>query len=274
MKKNNTIYGIIALMISQVLVKIFGLVYKLYLANKPGFGDVGNAIYNAGFQVYAMLLTLSTIGVPSAVAKMVAEQNDSKERMGILKSSMLAFFAIGMVGSIGLIISAETISYKFLDIPDAKYSIIALAPAVFNVCLISVYRGYFNGINKINITARSQTIEQIFKTVFTIFFVEISYMYLQKNVVLMAACANLATTVATLCGLIYLHKKNKRTFHQGKVSLKKIISIICLAFPISVSAILASLNRTIDSITIIRYLKKYIGNEGARIQYRNIKWKN
>ena len=74
MKKSNNIFNsIISLLISQCMVKLFGLIYKLYLANKDGFGDAGNAIYNSGYQIYALLLTISSIGVPNAVAKLVAE---------------------------------------------------------------------------------------------------------------------------------------------------------------------------------------------------------
>ncbi|MBP3708392.1 MAG: oligosaccharide flippase family protein [Clostridia bacterium] len=267
MKKNNTISGVIALLISQVLVKMFGLVYKLYLANKTGFGDMGNAIYNSGYQIYALLLTISTIGVPSAVAKLVAEQNNSRNRLAILKSSLVAFSIIGIVGSIVLIKSSNFIATKMLDIPEAKKSIIALSPAIFNVCIISVYRGYFNGINKINITAKSQTIEQIFKTIFTIVFVEIVCIFSFSNVVYMAAFANFATTAATMCGVIYLCMKNRGEKDSSCVSIKKICKILCIAFPISISAILASLNKNIDSITVIRFLKLYMSEEKARIQY-------
>ena len=67
-------YGIIALIFSQGIIKILGLAYKLYLTNREGFGDIGNAIYSSGFQIYALLLTISSIGVPNAVAKLVAER--------------------------------------------------------------------------------------------------------------------------------------------------------------------------------------------------------
>ena len=55
--------SVVVLMISQVFVKALGLVYKLYLTNKEGFGDKGNAIYSSGFQIYALLLTISAMGV-------------------------------------------------------------------------------------------------------------------------------------------------------------------------------------------------------------------
>ena len=50
-KKQSFMQGIITLMFSQVIIKILGLFYKLYLTNKSGFGDAGNAIYNSGFQI-------------------------------------------------------------------------------------------------------------------------------------------------------------------------------------------------------------------------------
>ena len=75
MKQKKSIFnGIIALVLAQGIVKVLGFVYKVYLANKQGFGDIGNAIYNSGYQIYALLLTISAIGVPNAIAKLVAEQ--------------------------------------------------------------------------------------------------------------------------------------------------------------------------------------------------------
>ena len=71
MKINNFFAGIFSLLISQVLVKIFGVLYSLYLTNKVGFGDEGNAIYMSGYQIYALLLTLSSIGVPNAISKLI-----------------------------------------------------------------------------------------------------------------------------------------------------------------------------------------------------------
>ena len=72
--KNKILNGVISLIIAQCIVKILGLVYKLYLANKPGFGDWGNAIYNSVYQIYALLITISSIVVPNAVAKLIEEK--------------------------------------------------------------------------------------------------------------------------------------------------------------------------------------------------------
>ncbi len=66
--------GVITLMFSQVLIKLLGMVYTLYLTNREGFGDKGNGIVSSSYQIYAMLLTISSIGVPNAISKLVSEK--------------------------------------------------------------------------------------------------------------------------------------------------------------------------------------------------------
>lgn len=73
-KKETFMQGVMTLIFSQVLVKILGLIYTLYLTNRPGFGDKGNGIVAAGYQIYAMLLTISSIGVPNAISKLISER--------------------------------------------------------------------------------------------------------------------------------------------------------------------------------------------------------
>lgn len=270
MKKNRLLNGVVFIIISQAVVKVFGLLYKLYLANKEGFGDSGNAIYNAGFQIYALLLTVSSIGVPNAVAKLVAEKYylGDKESIGnILKTALILFSIIGMFFSVIMATSSGYISNQILEMEETKNTIIALSPAIFNVCLISVYRGFYNGIKKIEITAKSQSIEQILKTIFTVTLVEIAFYTTKKNTVIMASVANLATSFATFMCVLYLFKKNKFFAKKSKFSSKIAIRTLKYSIPISLSSILVSLNKNIDSATVVRYLKKYIGEHRAKIEY-------
>lgn len=131
--KQGFIQGVFALIFSQVIIKILGLVYKLYLTNKEGFGDAGNAIYSAGFQIYALLLTLSSIGVPNAVAKMVSERisiGDTKGAHRIFKIAFLTFASIGFLCSIILFLGANYIANNLLQIPEARK---------FTYCIIAIY---------------------------------------------------------------------------------------------------------------------------------------
>ena len=216
-KKESFMQGVLALMVSQVLIKFLGFAYKWYLTNKDGFGDEGNAIYSAGFQIYALLLSISSIGVPNAVSKLVAERlslGDTKGAHRIFKIAFATFGVIGLVGTLLLLCGAGTFA-NTMGIPEAEMTLVALSPSIFFVSIMSVIRGFFNGRSKIKVTANSQTLEQVFKTVLTIIVVEIVAVLSGTNTTLMAAGANLATTLATVASFLYLftyykiHKKDK-----------------------------------------------------------------
>lgn len=280
-KKQSFMQGIITLMFSQVIIKIMGLIYKLYLTNRQGFGDTGNAIYNGGFQIYALLLTISSIGVPNAMSKMISERLSIGDRRGadkILRVAFASFSIVGFIGSCILFFGAKTIAKTWIQIPEAELSLIVLAPSVFLVSLISVLRGYFNGNENMKPMARSQALEQMFKTLFTIILVEIVCLTMgSKNTTkYMAAAANLSTTMATFICFLYLvnlylksYKVRSRTVMTGKtLRTKEIIkNIIIIAMPLTISAILGSLNKNIDSMTIVRCLKNFMTDEQAKIQY-------
>ena len=174
-KKDTFLKGIFTLILSQIIIKVIGLVYKLYLTNKEGFGDTGNAIYSSGFQIYALLLSFSSTGVPNALSKLISERvaiGDNRGAHRIFKISFFIFAIIGGIGATLLFIYAKNIAVYLIQIPEAEYSLIALAPSIFFVAIIAVFRGYFNGMQNFSVIAKSQSIEQIFKTIFTIIIVE------------------------------------------------------------------------------------------------------
>lgn len=207
-KKETFMQGVLTLIFSQLLIKLLGLVYSLYLTNREGFGDKGNGIVAAGYQIYAMLLTISSIGVPNAISKLVSERiaiGDHKGAHRIFKIAFATFTVIGLVGTLLLFFGAHMIANYWLQIPEAEMTLVALSPAIFFVAISSVMRGYFNARQNIKATARSQTIEQIFKTSLTIIFVEIVAIISNVSTEWMAGGATLATTVATMAGFGYLY---------------------------------------------------------------------
>ncbi len=274
--------GVIVLMLSQVIIKIVGLIYKLYLTNKDGFGDKGNAIYGSAFQIYALFLTISSIGVPNAVSKLVSSKvaiGDNKEAYRIFKIAFAMFGILGFLGSSILFFGANYIANEYLQIPEAEITILALAPSVFLVSIASVLRGYFNGRENLSVTANSQSLEQIFKTIFTVFIVEEIASISSNNTLLMAGGATLGTTLATLFSLIYLYKyfiKRKENVWEEVNSSKKhkkdnVISVIkgilVVSIPISLCSLFSATNKTIDALTIVRILKDIIGEEQATLEY-------
>ena len=281
-KKESFMQGVLALMVSQVLIKFLGFAYKWYLTNKEGFGDEGNAIYSAGYQIYALLLSISSIGVPNAVSKLVAERlsvGDSKGAHRIFKIAFATFAVIGLIGSLMLFFGANIIANQWLQIPDAEMTMVALSPAVFFVAIASVMRGYFNGRQNLKVTARSQTLEQIFKTTLTIILVEIVAIISNTSTVWMAGGATLATTLATFVGFgyLYLFYKTKRkeiaseireTVNYKYERVREVVKkILLVSIPIALTAILSSLNKNIDSFTVVRSLKQFMSEDMAVSQY-------
>ncbi|MBO5479291.1 MAG: polysaccharide biosynthesis protein [Clostridia bacterium] len=278
--KESFMQGVFAMMFSQVLIKLIGLVYKLYLTNREGFGDEGNAIYSSGFYIYSLLLTLSSVGIPNAISKLVSERiaiGDNKGANRIFKIAFATFGLLGFIGTCILFFGAHYIANFIIQIPEAELTLVALSPSVFFVSLICVIRGYFNGNGTLKVTANSQTLEQIFKTVFTVILVEIVAIVTGINTTVMAAGANFATTIATIGSFIYLFVfyKNNRTLNVNatgvitkKESILKVIkNILQVSIPISLSAILSSINKNIDSTTVVRGLKNFMNEGAAKIQY-------
>ena len=281
-RKQSFMQGIITLMFSQVLIKVLGLAYKLYLTNKEGYGDAGNAISSGGFHIYALLLTISSVGVPNAISKMISERlsiGDERGANKIFKVAFAFFSLIGFASSTILFFNAYYLANYVLAIPEAELTLMCLAPSIFFVSLISVYRGYFNGYQNMRPMATSQTVEQLSKMSLSILLVEvICYLFgtAKNKTAIMAAVANLATTIATFISFIYLTSLyikegkyncyNKRKI-RGMTNRQILRNIIIIAMPMTISAILGALNKNIDSMTVVRSLKTFLSEEEAKMQY-------
>ena len=281
-RKQSFMQGIITLMFSQVLIKVLGLAYKLYLTNKEGYGDAGNAISSGGFHIYALLLTISSVGVPNAISKMISERlsiGDERGANKIFKVAFAFFSLIGFASSTILFFNAYYLANYVLAIPEAELTLMCLAPSIFFVSLISVYRGYFNGYQNMRPMATSQTVEQLSKMSLSILLVEvICYLFgtAKDKTAIMAAVANLATTIATFISFIYLtslyikegkyNRYNKRKI-RGMTNRQILRNIIIIAMPMTISAILGALNKNIDSMTVVRSLKTFLSEEEAKMQY-------
>ena len=280
-KKDGFMKGVLALMFSQVLIKLLGLISKIYLTNKEGFGDVGNGIYGSGYQIYAMLLTISSIGVPNAISKMISEKvavDDYKGAHRIFRIALLTFGIIGLTGTIILFLGAGAIANS-IEVPEAMISLQVLSPAITFVTITSVLRGYFNGLDKVSITAKSQSLEQVFKTLITILAVQFVGMTTNLNTTYMAAGANLATTLSVLLSFAYIvmyyrtfrkiiKPKIKATTNYQYERVRKIVkTILIVSTPITLSAIASTLSKIVDIVTVVKGLKTFLPDVVAKAQY-------
>ena len=282
LKKTSFLKNVVVLVTAHILIKIIGVINKIYLTNKQGFGDEGNAIYSSAFQIYALFLTITSIGIPNAVSKIVSERLAVGDSKGAHKTFKIAIIAFGMLGfglSIFLFIFAETMAEKWLQIPEAKLSLLALSPAIFFTSVTAVIKGYFNGRENLNIGANSQTIEQIFRTIITIVLIEFIAQTTGFDTRVMAGGAAIATTVSEIICFIYLYRyyssvkreianEVKRSVNYKYKGIRKTIKeILKVSVPMSIGPIIGGINRNIDSLTIIRGLKKFITETEAKLEY-------
>lgn len=280
-KRDGFMMGVLSLMLSQALIKLLGLISKIFLTNKEGFGDIGNGIYGSGYQIYAMLLTISSIGVPNAISKLISEKvaiDDYKGAHRIFKIALVTFGLIGFAGTMILFLGASAIA-QAISVPEARLSLQVLSPSITFVTIASVIRGYFNGLDKVSVTAKSQALEQVFKTTITIAAVELIGIGTKLDTTLMAAGANLATTLSVLLSFIYIlmyyfnfkkivSEKIKQTTSYKYERIKLIVKrILLVSIPITLSAIMSTLSKIVDIVTVVKGLKKFLPDSVAKAQY-------
>ena len=213
------------------------------------------------------------------------QYGDNKGANRIFKVALATFGTIGAIGSMLLFFGAHVIAYNWTQIPESELTLVALAPAIFFVSISSVFRGYFNGRRTLKITARAQTLEQIFKTIFTIGIVEIVAYVTSTSTEMMAAGANVATTLATFSSFAYLfiyyRTKRKEIGNEIKSStnykyenVKTIIKkILMVSIPLTLSSIMTSFNKNIDSFTVKRILSTYMASDVATKLYGQLSGK-
>ena len=142
-----------------------------------------------------------------AIAKLVSEKVAVGDYRGAHKIFKIAFVTFGLIGFICssiLFLGANYIANYFLQIPEAEFTLVALSPSIFLVSISCVIKGYFNGRENLKVTANAQTLEQLFKTVLSIILVEMIATISGVDTAIMAAGANLATTLATFLCFFYL----------------------------------------------------------------------
>ncbi|MBS7298907.1 MAG: polysaccharide biosynthesis protein [Eubacteriales bacterium] len=275
--KQTFMNNVAIILFAQFAVKLLGLFYRIFLFRIDGFGDLANGYYSAGFNIYTLLLALSSVGIPNAISKMTAERIALGDRNGahrIFRTALVLFSFVGLVCTCLILFGADWIANELLLLPGAKYVLVALSPSILFVCVSSVIRGYFNGMKNMKASSNSQILEQVFKCLFTIGIVAAlaaavvvpqTEEGIHQKAQILAAGANFATSIATVFSLLYLfifyqRRKNAIFSAQNEDSCKTIEgtffsvckSILLISIPISLGSIIAAINRIVDTATITR----------------------
>ena len=158
-KKQSFVAGAAILSASTLLVKILGLLFSIPLANV--IDDRAMSYFYTAYDIFGVFLVLSTAGLPVAVSRMVGTayaQGRQKEADRVFSVAFWLFFTIGLLGCLAMFFGAVPIA-EFSGNPRADKAVMALAPTMFFISIMSALRGYFQGRSNMVPTAVSQIIE-------------------------------------------------------------------------------------------------------------------
>ncbi|MCR5636918.1 MAG: polysaccharide biosynthesis protein [Clostridiales bacterium] len=280
--KSSFITGAAVLAVSVIIVKIIGMIYKIVLANF--LGGVGNGLFTAAYELYIPLYTLATAGFPIAMSRMISESMALERYRDVKKIYKIAlpFFLLAGIVCFLLMVGASAFYVKWIDCEDALPAIICLAPTIFFGCLVSVYRGYFEGQRNMLPTAVSEVIEALSKLVFGLSLAYYVQVKLNEEFTLFGtvigkslnsdsaqeviisytvAAAILGITVGSFLSFMYVYIMYRRRGRVRKSLLsdspeprrgKEILrTLVKIAIPVGLGAIIMSIAGSIDSSLIL-----------------------
>ncbi|MCL1808271.1 MAG: polysaccharide biosynthesis protein [Clostridiales bacterium] len=264
MTKKSFMQGAVVLGVAGLFIKVLGAVFRIPLANM--IGSVGMSYYQSAYPVYVFFLTLSTAGIPIAISKMVSERVAVDNHNGASKvfgTSFLLLLIIGTASASICFFGAGLIT-GMMDVPEAAYSMRAIAPALMIVSMMAAFRGYFQGMQNMKLTAVSQSVEQLFRVACGLF---LAYYFIGVQLEYAAAGAAFGATAGAAAGLvcvlvIYLsnrkqlvQKIEKAVIHEQERTKDILLRIVVIAVPITIGAAIMPIMNTIDAGMVVRILK-------------------
>lgn len=252
--KGEVLKGALIISLGGLIAKILGAIYRVPLTGL--LKADGLSVYQTVFPVYSVLLTFSSSGIPSALAKLISSGEDEN---AVLSRALKIFVPLGALGTF-LMFAFATPLAELQGNPQSKYAYIALSPSVLLVSAIACARGYFQGRNDMSPTAISQITEQSVKLAFGL---TLCYLF-RSDYAAAGAAACFAVTLSETSALLFLALKLKRSGAKKSTAtpfgVKRLISTV---IPVTLSALLLPLARTFDSFTVINLISEYSDKAAA-----------
>ncbi|WP_100406580.1 stage V sporulation protein B [Bacillus solitudinis] len=261
MTKQTFLKGTFILIIAGLITRLLGFVNRIVVARIMGAEGVG--LYMMAVPTLLLVITLTQLGLPVAISKLVAEAEASGDRLRIKRILVIALSVTGtlsIIFTIAMIAFAPLVSNHLLTDSRAYYPLIAIAPIVPIVALSSVMRGYFQGRQNMKPTAISQVIEQVVRITLV---AVMTTAFLPMGVEYAAAGAMLSVVIgefASLLYMIFMFKQNKRFkvrrdfFDFVKTGKQTFGDLMRIALPTTGSRLIGSLSLFFEPIVVAQSL--------------------
>ena len=281
-KKQTFLQGTAVLAMATVLVKLMGFLFKVPLNNI--IGEDGFGYFNTAYDVYNVLLMISTTGLPVAMSRMISQAQtlgNHAQIKRIYRTSLYVFLTIGMVGSLGMLFFCRQLSVMVTTNENSWAAIAALAPCVLLICLVSAYRGFFQGQSNMTPTSVSQIFEAVTRLVVGL---GLAWLVMKLtgeaavraqgivlasgetaqdygDITIAAGGAILGVTLGSLISVVYLHHKFRQsnqilslgggTAKSTRSTMKELLSI---AVPITLGSAGLQIINLFDTMIYMRRL--------------------
>ena len=206
-KKQNFLHGAALLALATAVVKIIGALYKIPLQRV--IGDDGFGYFSTAYQIYNVLLAISTAGLPIAMSRMVSQASTMghyREVRQIYKVSRTLFLILGVSGALLMALGCRWLASSVMMQPDAWFAILCLAPCCLLICIMSTYRGFFQGQEDMRPTSVSQVLEAFVKLIVGLAAAFAIKAY-TNSIAMAAGGAILGVTFSCLASSVYLRSK-------------------------------------------------------------------
>lgn len=212
-KKQTFLHGAALLAIATAVVKVIGALYKIPL--KMVIGDAGYGYFMTAYNIYSVLLMISTAGLPVAMSRMVSQASSLghyNQVRKIYRTARGIFLGLGIFSSLMMILFCHQLA-AFQRQPDAWAAIAILGPCALLMGIISTYRGFFQGQGNMRPTSVSQVMEAVFKLLVGLA-AALVVKRMTNNVALAAGGAILGVTVSCLISAVYLKSKHGPAYRE------------------------------------------------------------
>ena len=271
-KKQSFLHGTALLAMATAIVKVIGALYKIPL--NAIIGEQGFGYYSTAYEIYTLLLMISTAGLPVAMSRMIAQASSLGHYRQVRKIYVTAraiFLSLGLVGALLMTLFCRQLA-QFQQQPDAWAAIGALGPCCFLICLMSTYRGFFQGQSNMMPTSVSQVLEAISKLIVGIAGALLVTFYV-KSVSLAAGAAIMGVTVSCLISSFYLNYCFRKAYREMPESAEEVDSgksiakgLLAIAIPITIGSAGLQLLTVLETRIYMSQLLKTLTQQVADTQ--------
>ena len=268
-QKTSFIRGAAILAVTSIICKVLGVLFRVFAIKI--LGEDGMYFYEKVYPTYSWLLIISSSGIPIAISRMVASRiarENNRDAGKVFHKAFWMLFILGILTTSVMFFGADPIARFLLDSsnPGMRYSLMALAPALFFTSILCAYRGYLQGLQRMTGTSISQLAEQVFKMIFGLMLAAVlagKYAGTPYEAAAGSVGILLGVTISELLAVAVIYPVYRResgilsvdSSENSESADEKIIrTLFAIAIPITLGASILPIANVLDSAMITRLL--------------------